>query len=184
MINDQVTKQEGGENSTNLQGGTIIVNQGITYQDAKNIAIDVFKSNYLELSEKAAITAGQRVEELVDDFLTKMHERKPEAINSIEDPGMQHAIFTAQKEYAKTGDKDLSDMLVDILVDRASQQERNLMQIVLDESLVIVPKLTNNQLDTLTLIFLLKYTRNNQIINIQTFKEYLNTHIKPYWTKN
>ncbi|KAA6340629.1 hypothetical protein EZS27_011518 [termite gut metagenome] len=153
MVNDKITKQEGGENSTNLQGGTIIVNNGITYQDAKNIALDVFKSNYLELSEKAANTAKTRAEELIDDYIFKLQERTPEAINSMENPGMQYAVFTAQKEYAKTGDKELSDMLVDILVDRATQQERNLKQIVLDESLSIVPKLTSNQLDTLTIIF-------------------------------
>jgi len=180
MINDKVTKQEGGENSTNLQGQTIVINQGITYQDAKNIAVDVFKSNYLELSEKAASTARQRAEELVDDFITEIQERKPEAINSMEDPGMQYAIFTAQKEYAKTGDKDLSDMLVDILVERAAQQERNLKQIVLDESLSIVPKLTTSQLDTLTIIFILNYSRNYQVINIPTLKEYLNKYISPF----
>ncbi len=164
----------------NSQEQTIVINQGITYKDAKNIAVDVFKSNYPELSEKAAPTARQRAEELIDDFLTKIQERKPEAINSMEDPGMQYAIFTAQKEYAKTGDKDLSDMLVDILVDRAAQQERNLKQIVLDESLSIVPKLTISQLDTLTLIFILKYLRNFQVINIPNLKDYLNEYIAPF----
>lgn len=180
MINDKITKQEGGENSTNLQGQSIVINQGITYQDAKNIAIDVFKSNYLELSAKAADTARQRAEELVDDFLTEVKERNPTSLNSMEDPGMQYAIFTAQKEYAKTGDKDLSDMLVDILVDRAAQQERNLKQIVLDESLSIVPKLTLSQLDTLTIIFILKYSRNFQVASIPLLKKYLEDYISPF----
>lgn len=180
MINDKITKQEGGENSTNLQGQSIVINQGISYQDAKNIAIDVFKSNYLELSEKAASTARQRAEELVDDFITQLQERSPQAINLMEEPGMQHAIFTAQKEYAKTGDKDLSDMLVDILVDRATQQERNLKQIVLDESLATVPKLTSNQLDTLTIIFLIKYSRNRGIVSVASLKNYLENQIQPF----
>ena len=180
MINDKITKQEGGENSTNLQGQSIVINQGITYQDAKNIAIDVFKSNYLELSAKAADTARKRAEELVDDFLTEVKERNPASLNSMEDPGMQYAIFTAQKEYAKTGDKDLSDMLVDILVDRAAQQERNLKQIVLDESLSIVPKLTLSQLDTLTIIFILKYSRNHNVGNLVQLKKYLEDYIAPF----
>lgn len=180
MINDKINKQEGGENSTNLQGQNIVINQGITYQDAKNIAIDVFKSNYLELSTKAAETAKQRAEELVDDFLTEVQKRSPESINSMENPGMQYAIFTAQKEYAKTGDKDLSDMLVDILVDRAAQQERNLKQIVLDESLSIVPKLTISQLDTLTIVFILKYSRNFQVGSVPLLKKYLEDYILPF----
>lgn len=180
MINDKINKQEGGENSTNLQGQSIVINQGITYQDAKNIAIDVFKSNYLELSAKAAETAKQRAEELVDDFLNEVQKRNPKSINAMENPGMQYAIFTAQKEYAKTGDKDLSDMLVDILVDRAAQQERNLKQIVLDESLSIVPKLTLSQLDTLTIIFILKYSRNIQIGSVPLLKKYFEDYILPF----
>lgn len=180
MINDKVFKQEGGDNSTNLQGQTIVINNGITYEDAKGIALDVFKSNYLELSTKAADTAKQRAEELVDDFLQQIMTRKPEAINTMEDPGMQYAIFSAQKEYAKTGDKNLSDMLVDILVDRASIPERNLKQIVLDESLQIAPKLTISQIDTITLIFILNYTQNNGINNLPTLNNYLLQYIYPF----
>jgi hypothetical protein len=180
MINDKNLKQEGAENSTNLQGQSIIINQGITYKDAKDIAIDVFKSNYLELSAKAADTARLRAEELVDNFLTEVKERNPNAINSMEDPGMQYALFTAQKEYAKTGDKDLADMLVDILVDRASQQQHNLKQIVLDESLSVAPKLTINQLDTLTLIFFLKYAMRRNLISIENLIHVLKQDFEPF----
>jgi hypothetical protein len=180
MFGDKENKQEGGDNSTNLQGQSIVIHQGITYTDAKNIAIDVFKSNYLELSEKAATTARQRAEELVDGFLTEIQQRNPEAINQMDNPGMQYALFSAQKEFARTGDKDLSDMLVDILVDRASQTERNLKQIVLDESLNIVPKLTSSQLDTLTVLFTFKYTRNFSVTNFQTLQSYLRQYVKPF----
>ena len=129
MLKDQ--NQESGDNSTNLQGKTIIINQGLSYADAKEIALDVFKSNFLELSAKAAETAKRRAEELVDNFLNELKQRAPESLNKMEDPGMQYAIFTAQKEYAKTGDKDLSKLLVDILVDRSKQEDRDLKQIVL-----------------------------------------------------
>ena len=162
MINDKVFKQEGGDNSTNLQGQTFIINNGISYEDAKGIALDVFKSNYLELSTKAADTAKQRAEELVEDFLQQVKERNPNAINTMEDPGMQYAIFSAQKEYARTGDKNMSDMLVDVLVDRAAFPERNLKQIVLDECLQIIPKLTTSQLDTLTIVFILHSKSRNK----------------------
>lgn len=180
MLNDKVFKQEGGDKSTNLQGQTIVINNGITYEDAKGIALDVFKSNYLKLSTKAANIAKQRAEELVDDYLQQMMARKPEAINTMEDPGMQYAIFSAQKEYAKTGDKNLSDMLVDILVDRASIPERNLKQIVLDESLLVVPKLTTSQIDIITLIFILRHTQNDEVINLPILKDYLIRFLNPF----
>ncbi|MBI1185008.1 hypothetical protein GC194_12100 [bacterium] len=180
MIKDNISKQEGGENSTNLQGKSIVINQGISYLDAKNIALDVFKSNFLELSAKAADTARHRAEELVDNFLKEVKDRNPKAVGTMEDPGMQHSLFTAQKEYARTGDKDLSDMLVNILVDRASQKERNLKQIVLDESLNVVPKLTASQMDTLTIVFIIKYSRNSDVKDLISFKSYLALYIKPF----
>lgn len=178
MIKDQ--NQEAGDNSTNLQGKTIIINQGISYTDAKQIALDVFRANFLELSALAKETAKARAEELIDNFLTELQQRAPENINKMEDPGMQFAIYTAQKEYARTGDKDLSKLLVDILVDRSKQEERDLKQIVLDESLSVATKLTARQLDTLTIIFISKYTISQKVLSIPLLKEYLMQYFLPF----
>jgi hypothetical protein len=172
--------QESGNNSTNLQGQSVVVNQGISYSDAKEIAIDVFKSNFLELSKQASETAVARAEELVDSFVEKLEERSPESVESVKTPGLQYALFNAQKEYARTGDKDLSEVLVDILVDRAGEKERNLMQIVLDESITVVPKLTISQMDTLSLIFLLKYSQNYSVVDDASLKRYISDYIKPF----
>ncbi len=180
MINDKNLKQEGAEGSTNLQAQIITINQGLSYSDVKEIADGIFKSNFMELSEKAANIAQERVDELVDKFLDGLKNRNPETLQNMEDPAMQYALFTAQKEYAKSGDKDLGDILVDILVDRAALSERSLKQIVLDESLDVVSKLTDNQLDTLTIIFLLKHTINNDLDSLEKLDEYLNINIKPF----
>ncbi|HEA30193.1 MAG TPA: hypothetical protein ENH91_09395 [Leeuwenhoekiella sp.] len=109
MITNRNQKQEGAEKSTNLQAKQITVNQGISYNDAKEIAKDVFRNNFLELSQKAMVESQERANKLIDDFLEKLEKEKPESINSIESPSMQYALFTAQKEYAKTEDKELSD---------------------------------------------------------------------------
>jgi hypothetical protein len=47
-------------------------------------------------------------------------------------------LFEAQKGYIKTGDKDIADILVDILTDRLSLPDRDLKQIVLDESVQVI----------------------------------------------
>lgn len=157
-------KQESGDSSTNLQAESATINNvtnnnGITYSDAKEIALDVFNANFPRLRAEAAATAQERAEEVTEKFFKKLHERNPEAIKEFEQPAMQDALFTVQKQYAKSGDQDLGDLLVDILVDRAAEPKRNMLQIVLDESLTVAPKLTIDQLDTITLNFLLALTR-------------------------
>lgn len=155
MINDQIQKQQGGDHSTNVQGQSVVINQGLSYSDAREIALDVYRSNFLQLSQNAAEVARSRAEELTDDFLKTLKEQNSEALIEMEQPSMQAALYEAQKQYAKSGDSDLEKMLVDILVQRAQTSERNTKQIVLDEALSVISKLTQEHLNILSMNFTL-----------------------------
>lgn len=180
MINDQVQKQQAGDSSTNLQGQTIVIHQGITYTDAKEIALDVYKANFLQLSRDAYEVARARAEELTDAFLEKLKKVNETAVSELSQPGMQAALFEAQKQYAITGDKNLEGLLVDILVERASTPERNIYQIVLDESLSVAAKLTTEQMDALTVNFLFSKTKHLRLINLDSLNKYFDTDIIPF----
>ncbi len=171
-------KQKSGNDSINIQAKEI--NVGLTYDDVKSIALDIFNANFIKLSHEAAEIAKFRATELIDQYLSTLAVRAPEALESSNDPDMQYSLFMAQKEYARSGNKDLADILVDILVDRAKLKERNLLQIVLNESLYVAPKLTNEQLDTLSIIFLLKYTMNNTLLSPDSLKNYLTNYLSPF----
>lgn len=184
MINDQVQKQQGGDSSTNLQGQSIIINQGISYSDARDIALDVYKANFIQLSQDAADLARKRAEELTDSFLEKLKETQEIAINEMQQPAMQTALYEAQKQYAKSGDKNLEFMLVDILVQRASTPERSTKQIVLDEALEVVNKLTNEQLNILSLNFSLTRLTRLNIGNLEELITYIQTELLAFFDSN
>ena len=177
MINDQVQKQQGGNASTNLQGKSIVINQGISYSDARDIAIDVYKLNFLQLSHDAAELARTRAEELTESFLKKLQETNETAIDQMKQPAMQAALFEAQKQYVTSGDEDMEHMLVDILVQRALISERNIKQIVLDEALKVVNKLTNEQLNILSLNFLLTRVSISGVKNLESLINYINNDL-------
>ncbi len=183
MTNKSSQKQEAGNNSTNLQGQQVIVNQGISYSDAKEIANDVFKANFIVLKQEAALIAQARAEEVTEKVISQLSVRHPESLNEFETPALQDALFTVQKQYAISGDKDLGDLLVDILVDRAAAPKRDMVQIVLDESLGIAPKLTLEQFDTLTLNFLLISTRRLDVKNYEELLAHFRKRIVPFIDK-
>lgn len=176
--------QRSGSNSTNIQAARdvkeVTVVSGMTYSEVREIAKDVFEANFYKLSDIAAQTAKERADKLLDSYLDKLSERNPSAIKSSNDPDMQYALFTAQKEFARIGDEDLGEMLVNLLVDRAAHNERSLMQIVLNESLSIVPKLTVNQMDTLSIIFILKYTKYLRMDNLMALHDYIDRRLVPF----
>lgn len=177
--------QDVGDRGTAIQaGGSVtVVNIGVTSSEARQIALDVAKATFHELTGAAKELASARAEEITDQVIKKLEKDFPAGIQKAKDPGFQYALFTVQKEYASNGDKDLGDLLVDLLVDRSKQDQRDILQIVLNESIATAPKLTDTHLAALAVIFLFKYTQNFGIHNHEALGDYLDKHLLPFVPK-
>lgn len=158
MIGDRKEIQA-GDDSTNIQGNNVTVNQqnGMDYLQVRQVAMDVFKSNFYDLGEKVEKLVNDRAEEIVNKYLKKLEEESPEAINNTEDPDVRYAIYEVQKSYARLGDKEMGDLLVDVLMQRTMNQDESFEKLVLNEALTIIPKLTTKQIDILSLIHIMRY---------------------------
>lgn len=175
-------KQEVLEGGTAIQagGGVTVTKNGLTYSEVREVALDVFKANFYELSGLAKDIAKVRAEEVTEDFLSKLQKENSNGLSKANDPDFQYALFTVQKEYARTGDKELGDLLVDLLVDRSKQEQRDILQIVLNESLNTAPKLTDNQLAALAIVFLFMYTRCHYIEDHEMLGQHLDKYVAPF----
>ncbi|NSX07096.1 hypothetical protein HTX81_00705 [Pseudomonas lini] len=171
--------QDVGAGALGIQaGGNVII--GISASEARAIALDVAKATFYELTGVARDIMSARVEEITDKVISRLEKEFPEGLRKAVDPDFQHALFTVQKNYGRTGDKDLGDLLVDLLVDRSKQEVRDLMQIVLNESLEVAPKLTPSQLSILSVVFFFVYTRMHGIARDEEFFGFLDKHLKPF----
>ena len=70
--NKTVQKQKSGSQSINIQARNI--QTGLTYSDARKIALDVFNDNFVKLSKVAADTAKKRAEEITGKILNRLKE--------------------------------------------------------------------------------------------------------------
>ena len=161
--------QAGGEGSTNLQAGRDVHLHGLTLAEAKEVAIDVFKANALELRGIAQAVALFRAEEITNEFLNKVSTENPTSAGSLADPDMQYILFEAQKEYARSGEEDLKEALIDLLAKRAVQTERDLRTLALNEAIVSAPKLTERHRRAVAWVFYLVYTRDTGSGNPDAF---------------
>lgn len=182
MINDTTQTQTGWTWAILQQASWNILNIWVTYAEAEKIALATFKENMPILISQAQSIASQRVEEMTWEIMEKLQKIDSQEIrDTLATPWMQYAIFTAQKEYAKTWDKDLSEVLQDILVERAKHKDRNILQIVHDESLKVVSKLTTQQFDILSLVFILRNTINYSIVDYISLKNYFEKTVFPFF---
>jgi hypothetical protein len=167
-------KQEitAGDSSTNIQGYSVTVNQnGLTYSDVKHIAIDVFKANFLELSEDAKATAVQRAEELVENFLANIEKEFSTLAHKVQEPDIQYAIVNAQIHYARNGQRETLDLLTDLLKARFESNETSFKSVVINESIDALSKLTLNHIRFITVLFLVK---NCKLSKVRTLIENIN----------
>lgn len=150
-----------GDYTTNIQSENVYVSQntGISYTEARQIALDVFKSNFYELSKVAKNVAIERAEKLVDRFLSKLEKELPEEVRKIQNPDVQYTVIKAQSIYARSGEPEILELLTDLLKDRFKVKENSLKKIVLNEAIETISKLTINHLRILTAIFLVKNCR-------------------------
>lgn len=168
-------KQSGGDDSTNLQAGNnITIYQGATFEETRQIALDVFDANFLRLTEAAADLAHARVEQFTRNLIDEMQHRAPAALTNVADPDMLRTIYRAQEEYACSGDSDLEQVLIDLLVDRAGQFARGLKTLALNEAIVAVARLTADQRSAIAICFLVRYTTFT-VWDLDEFYDYLST---------
>jgi hypothetical protein len=177
-------EQKAVDGSAAYQAGRdITITNGLSYSEVKQIALDIFNLNFYKLAEIAGNEARRRAEEITDKFLLKLQRENPSGFNKADDPDFQYALLTVQKEYARNGDQELGDLLINLLVDRSKQQQRDILQIVLNESLATAPKLTNDQLAALSTIFLLRYTETNGISTHQSLGNHFDMYLAPFASK-
>ncbi|MEV6396181.1 LPO_1073/Vpar_1526 family protein [Streptomyces sp. NPDC051907] len=126
---------------------------GVSYSDAKAIAMDVFRENFSKLSQNAYRVATGRAEEFAENYLKELHDREPGSIRNIEDPGIQSDILEAQAGFARSGDRDLREVLTDLLVDRTARPERTIVSLTLSAAIQTAQRLTDVHFAALSSVF-------------------------------
>ena len=180
MFEKNKQEQLGGENSTNIQANTVNIN-GVTIEQVRQIALDVFKSNALELAGIAKDTASARAEQITERFLKELSEKNPITLQSASDPDFQYTMFDAQKAFARSGDESLEDILVSLLSSRASEPVRNLKQVVLNEAIAVSSKLTSSNINTITLLFRIRHTVRYGLLTIEDFANLITNEVLPFF---
>lgn len=159
MFNEK-QKIDSGDNAQNYQAANdITINHGMTYTEVKDVAMMVFKNNFVDLGHEVERLVNERAEKVITDYLKKLMNENPEALDNTKDPDIRYNIFEAQKSYARSGKEDVEKLLVDLLFERTISSGNEMKEIVLNEALTVASKLTKIQLDLLSISFIGRYIR-------------------------
>ena len=163
--------QKSGDNSLNVQStGDVSIHTGITFSDARDIALDVYKQNAMECVGVAQEEAMRRVNLFASELLTKMESEFKEGVESFSNPDMQALLLDAQTAYARSGEEEKKNVLIDLVLERSKNAGApKLKDAILNEAVKVAAKLTQNQLKILTATFLTRHTVSYSA-NLEEFK--------------
>lgn len=180
-MNETIVEQTGGKNSNNVQNNdmsqnVLVVQNGMSYSEVKEVALDVYRNEEAKnFSKESALITQQRVEELVDSYLTVIFGEIPHLVERLKKPSMQYSLFNAEKGYALDETQTTKDYYIEMLKSRLKAKDRSVLQIGLDEAIKSVEKITKDQMDCLTFMFLIyKFPYNlNNIDNLTRYCKFL-----------
>ncbi|WP_369386218.1 LPO_1073/Vpar_1526 family protein [Streptomyces sp. CG1] len=160
-------RQKAGNSSQNIQAQ--IANFGVNYADARQIAMDVFKQNFAQLSQEAMKVAIWRVEEFTLEYLRVLHRRDPLAINHLQEPGVQYALLSGQSNYARSGDPYIGEVLIDLLAERTAMPQRGTVQLALEEAIMASGRISRDHIKMLSILTLRDRLPKSAAIDFKIF---------------
>lgn len=137
------------EGNNNLQAGRDINQYGISYADAKEIALDIYRNQLPYMTKLASDKAWKRVEPVLNEILAQIHQKKPEAINEFAEPEVQYMLGSAMKTASSTDDHVVHDTLVRLAVDHVLSEERSYDRIVDEQAIEALQKMNQKILKSL-----------------------------------
>jgi hypothetical protein len=147
-------EQKGGSNSHNTQIGVVVT--GMSYDDVRSIALDVFEHNFAARlasgQDQASARAGAFRDELIEQIA-----KENLSTDVFAQPEKVQGLFEAQKAFALSGDESLKTTLIQAVIDLSKAPERSLNAIVLGEAIKVLPSLTKRQLAIITASFAVRF---------------------------
>lgn len=145
-------QQSAGDNSNQIIAHTVNQYSGIQISDVVPIVRGLVKSE-LEVYQKLAdINAKIRFEEFSKSLELEIESKVADKVEKFSEPSMQYAAREATLGYIKSGDGEQKDMLIDLMIERINSEDQSSIQLLIDEAIKILPKLSSKCIAVLTLM--------------------------------
>lgn len=154
-------------------------NYGLTVDEVRAVAKDAYRSDFYQLLGQAGDIAEARANRVIERYLDRLQSEYPAGLNQANTPDFRYALLTAQKAQARSGDENLEELLVELLIERSREGQRSLLQIVLNEALETVSRITEEQVAALTVSFAVRRVVRS-LVDFEEFLATMDEHVAPY----
>ncbi len=169
--------QRGGANSTNTQ---IVVNAATDIENIRSIVHDAVAAEIYRYSQDARREMAENLVAIADKIVAKVALSGPDGTSKFANPDIQYNLGVIGREYSRSGDEGLGDLLVELLNDRCQFENRSVMAVVLNDAILTAPRLTDGELAALTVSWVVSRVQFQKISNLDTLVKRLGEYLLPF----
>lgn len=177
------TTIENKATNVGTQIAQVNIQHGLSYTEAKDLIESVVDQKLIAFKDEAKTLYRERVDEFTKVLITRIKELPETEMLKLKEPDTQVALIEAAKIAGRKQNTELRDLLANLVINRIKNDKtgkEELKNIVYNEAITTVNKLTIDQLKIITLCYLLRYTSYSGVTSWETFNDYLNKLIKPF----
>lgn len=169
-------KQNVGDGAVAIVSGGD-TNIGITPSQMSEImqAIAVQTSTYAAIAQS---TVNDRLRNFEESVLTKFAENNANT-EAFKNPDFQFLLGKAQTTYARSGEQEVKEILVDLIAERSKETDRSRLSLTLNSAVEKAAVLTHEEFCALSLCFILKYAVGTGVFAPLVFVSYFKKQIAP-----
>lgn len=158
---------------------------GLGLAEIEKVTALVLKDQLPRLIEDGALRIfNERIGDFKGYISSEMKELSKSEINRLSDPDTQLALRDSMFAIGRRSEEEVRAVLKKLVVRRIKDDKKasseTLKNLVFNEAISTVAKLTVDQLKIITLCYILRYTKIEKITSWEAFEKYLNTQILPF----
>ena len=177
-MNEQ-TQKATGQAIAVQSGRDTTINQGVSREDMKLIIDDTIAAQLPIFAAMAREVVSARLDEFKESVIGRFEDAKATDRDAFKDPDFQYLLGRAEHAYARSGDTTVRETLVDLIAQRSKQKGRTRLALSLNEAVERAAVMTKNEFAELSLCYLLRYTQQNNVGNLDLFAKYFTATVCP-----
>lgn len=150
-----------GENSTQAVIGSVrVVNhyhQGLDYASVKQICHEVIRAELEKYTQSALSESNRRWSDTVDKLMGRLRTSSNGVLEKFKEPAVQYSIHNVLMSTIKDPTPETQEELLDLLMDRLGEDEHSSRRVILDEAIMVLPKLSRAAVAFLAMNLFMQY---------------------------
>lgn len=136
-----------GDNSPNMSAGNDIV-VGPSVSEIRQLVSDAVVAELVRYGVLAQAESLRRVERFVEQLSVRLAAES--LLEAVSDPDKMHAIIDSGTGFARSGKDATAEILIETLIAKCASESNSLLSSILNDAILIIPKLTEAELAILS----------------------------------